>query len=113
MTGAALPTTPPAMPAIETINARPVTAAEFEGSMLHFINEVLPRLDRRGGAWPPVSSRTPLFESGLLDSFSILHLIAALEELTGRAVPDQLVVMKHFQSVEAMSAAFWRPTGND
>jgi len=54
-----------------------------------------------------VSSATPLFSTGLLDSLSILHLIAAVEELTGRAVPDHLVVMKHFQSVEATTAAFW------
>ncbi len=84
-------------------------AAEFEGRLLHFINERLPRLDRRGRTWPPVSNGTPLFATGLLGSLSILHLIAAIEELTGRAVPDQLVVMKHFQSVQAMSAAFWQP----
>lgn len=86
---------------------KPTTLAEFQERLLHFINDELPRLDRAGRTWPPVTSGTPLFVTGLLDSLSILHLIAALEDLTGRPVPDQLVVMKHFQTVEAMTAAFY------
>ena len=85
------------------------TADEFETCLLHFVNEVLPKLDRRGRVWEPVGTDTPLFESGLLDSLSILHLIARVEELTGGTVPDQLVVMKHFRTVAAMTAAFWKP----
>ena len=88
----------------------PAIASELEARLLHFINDVLPSLDRRGRTWPPVSASTPLFSNDLLDSLSILHLIAAIEEFTGRAVPDQLVVMKHFRTVEAMCAAFARPT---
>ena len=86
----------------------PATAEKFETGLLHFINEVLPNLDRRGRHWPPVSVNTPLFETGLLDSLSILHLIARVEELTGNRVPDELVVMKHFRTVQSMSAAFWK-----
>ena len=82
----------------------------FEVALLRFINEVLPTFDRRGRSWSPVAVDTPLFESGLLDSLSILHLIARVEELTGRTVPDQLVVMKHFRTVQAMTAAFWNPS---
>jgi acyl carrier protein len=82
------------------------TAAEFSARLLHFINHTLPRLDRRGRHWEPVVADTPLFASGLLDSLSILHLIAAIEEFTGQPVPDRLVVMKHFASVDAVSAAF-------
>ncbi len=81
----------------------------FVASLLHFINDDLPKLDRRGRAWNPVAADTPLFEDGRLDSLSILHLIARVEELTGQTVPDYLVVMKHFQTVEAMTATFWRP----
>lgn len=88
---------------------QPETADEFETCLLHFVNEVLPKLDRRGRAWAPVSADTPLFESGLLDSLSILHLIARLEELTRSTVPDQLVVMKHFRTVAAMTTTFWKP----
>lgn len=83
--------------------------AEFSARLLHFINHELPKLDRRGRALPQVSADTPLFATGLLDSLSILHLIAAIEELRGRPVPDEMVVMKHFQTVEAMTAAFCKP----
>jgi len=84
--------------------------AAFGASLLRFINEDLPKLDRRGRAWNPVAADTPLFEGGRLDSLSILHLIARVEELTGQTVADHLVVMKHFQTVEAMTATFWRPS---
>src|SRR5438105_2763739 len=85
----------------------PSTADDFRACLLEFINDELPKLDHRWRAWPRVCAETPLFESGLLDSLSILHLIARVEELTGRAVPDRLVVMKNFRSVEAIAAAFW------
>jgi len=81
----------------------------FADALRYFINHDLPRLDRHGRTWEPVTMDTPLFESGRLDSLSILHLIARIEELTGQAVPDQLVVMKHFRTVEAMTAAFGQP----
>lgn len=87
-----------------------MTAADLERHLLHFINEVLPRLDRHGHSWPPVSADTPLFAGGILDSLSILHLLCELEELTGHAIPDQLVVMKHFQTVQAMTTAFHEST---
>jgi acyl carrier protein len=80
--------------------------AELAASLLRFINEDLPKLDRRSRIWNPVAADTPLFEDGRLDSLSILHLIARIEELTGHPVPDHLVVMKHFRTVEAMTAAF-------
>ena len=86
------------------------TAEAFITRLLHFINCDLPHLDRRGREWSPVQVDTPLFASGLLDSLSILHLIAAVEALTGRRIPDESVVMKHFQTVEALTAKFWKPT---
>jgi acyl carrier protein len=82
----------------------------FAESLLQFINKELPKLDRRGRAWKAVEADTSLFENGRLDSLSILHLIARVEELTGCPVPDQLVVMKHFRSVEAMTSAFCKAT---
>lgn len=85
-------------------------SADFEAALLRFINEVLPGLDRRGRKWERVSADTPLFESGLLDSLSILHLLAQVEQLSGRTVPDHLVVMKHFRTVQAIAATFWKPT---
>lgn len=83
------------------------TAADLESLLLHFINETLPKFDRHGRTWPPVSVDTPLFATGRLDSLSILHLIAAVEDFTGSPIPDHMVVMKHFQNVEAICAAFW------
>lgn len=74
--------------------------------MLHFVNEVLPTLDPDTPHADPVQADTPLFETNRLDSLSILHLIAAIEDLTGAAVPDAKVTMKHFQSVEAITASF-------
>jgi acyl carrier protein len=83
-----------------------VTAAEFRDRILRFINDVLPRLDRHGRSYPPVDPATPLFTGGLLDSLSILHLITAIEQLSGRPVPDELVVMKHFRTVDTITATF-------
>lgn len=84
--------------------------AGFEIALLRFVNEVLPTLDRRGRTWSPVAADTPLFESGLLDSLSILHLIAEVERLTGSPVPDHLVLMKHFRTVQAITATFHAPS---
>src|SRR4051812_16314210 len=92
------------MPATETRSIR--TPEEFRASLLHFINEVLPGLDRKHRRYAPVNSGTPLFESGLLDSLSILHLMHEVELLTGKPVPDHLVLMKHFRTVEAIVTTF-------
>jgi hypothetical protein len=86
----------------------PVT--DKSARLLEFINGTLPGLDRRGRSWPRVERHTPLFEDGLLDSLSILHLIACIEELAGAPVPDHLVVMRHFHSVDAIAATFFRET---
>jgi acyl carrier protein len=89
------------------LDSSPVLSpAEFSARLLHFINHEMPKLDRRGRAWPQVAPDTLLFAGGVLDSLSILHLIAAIEELRGRGVPDELVVMKHFRSVDAITDAF-------
>jgi acyl carrier protein len=92
---------------MQTLESTPAaTDAEFRTRLLRFINETLPRLDRRQRAWHSVVADTALFASGLLDSLSILHLIAAVETLAARPVPDRLVVMNHFQTVNAITAAF-------
>jgi acyl carrier protein len=83
-------------------------AATFVDQLLAFINGTLPTLDRKQRKWPRVTQETPLFADGLLDSLSILHLIARVEELTGVPVPDHLVVMRNFQTVDAITAAFFR-----
>lgn len=75
--------------------------------MLHFVNEVLPGLDPGNPlSHEPIEADTPLFQTNRLDSLSILHLIAAIEELSGEPVPDSKVTMKHFQSIETITLAF-------
>ena len=88
----------------------PIDRPGFEIALLRFVNEVLPTLDRRGRTWSAVDVNTPLFEDGRLDSLSILHLIAQVEQLTGQPVPVHLVLMKHFRSVQAIAATFGQPT---
>ncbi|TLD72731.1 hypothetical protein FEM03_01260 [Phragmitibacter flavus] len=76
-------------------------------TLLTLVNEELPRLHGRTPQdWPPVSSDTQLFETGRLDSLSILHLIGAIEDHTGQPVPDWLVSMKYFQSIETITQTF-------
>lgn len=79
----------------------------FRAAMLHFVNEVLPTLDAsKASKADPVQADTMLFETNRLDSLSILHLIAAIEGLTGEPVPDAKVTMKNFQSIETITASF-------
>jgi acyl carrier protein len=88
------------------ISSEPIGIAPMTEALLEFINRTLPRLDRRGRTWPPVQADTPLFATGLLDSLSILHLLAFVEQHTGKPISDHLVVMKNFQSVAASAATF-------
>lgn len=75
--------------------------------MLDFVNRVLPALDANPAVHAePVEADTPLFATSRLDSLSILQLIAAIEELTGEPVPDSMVTMKHFQSIETITRSF-------
>lgn len=83
-----------------------ITAAAFQSALLHLINEVLPTLRLSHTAWQPVDTTTPLFEQGRIDSLAILHLIGAIEDLTGQPVPDHLVSMKHFHTIENITATF-------
>ena len=90
----------------------PATPAGFQAALVHFINEVLPGLHGKGREPFRVDVATPLFETGLIDSLAILHLIAFVEKATRQPIPARLVVMKHFRCVEAICAAFGpRPAG--
>ena len=76
-------------------------------ALLDFINHTLPNLNRRETVLPAVQADTPLFATGLLDSLSILHLLAFVEQYTGRTIPDHLVVMKNFHSAAAIAETFF------
>jgi acyl carrier protein len=51
---------------------------------------------------------TPLFADGWIDSLSILKLIAYLELITGREIPDEEIVMNNFQTVNTIAERFGR-----
>lgn len=83
--------------------------AQFRNALVDFINRKLPELHEFKVA-PNVDVSTPLFESGLIDSLGILHLIAFVERTTGRVIPTRMVVMKHFRTVDAIAETFWTAT---
>jgi acyl carrier protein len=78
---------------------RPVT--EVKHRLLGYINGEL--LAERALVAGP---ETPLFADGWIDSLSILKLIAYLELITGREIPDEEIVMKNFQTVNTIAERF-------
>jgi acyl carrier protein len=87
--------------------APPRTPAAFKDELLHYLREVL----SRGRGQPRESTAgldgsTPLFESGLIDSLTIVQLIAFVERTIGRSVPPRMVVMRHFRTVDAICETF-------
>jgi acyl carrier protein len=77
----------------------------FRQGLIDFINDTLPQLHELKRT-PNVDGQTPLFESGLIDSLGVLHLIAFVEKSIGRRLPTRLVTMKHFRTVDAICEAF-------
>lgn len=49
---------------------------------------------------------TPLFADGWIDSLSILKLIAYVEVLIEREIPDQEIVMENFRTVDTITQHF-------
>ena len=92
-------------------NSRPVpkTGGEFSAALCAFINHELPLLHAKMSTVPDVTPDTLLFATGLIDSMAILHLIAYVEDATGRSITPEQVVMKHFATVAAIVETFWRP----
>ena len=86
----------------------PATCEEFRSALLHFINVRLPEL-RELKFQPDVHRSTLLFESGPIDSLGILHLIAFVENATGRKIPTKMVTMQHFRTVDTICETFWTP----
>jgi acyl carrier protein len=52
------------------------------------------------------SPDTPLFEVGWIDSLKILELIAFIELMIGRNIPDEEIVMKNFRTVTVIVQHF-------
>lgn len=85
---------------------RPVSRKGFADALCHFINCELPAYHSKVRANPEVNPQTPLFAHGLIDSMAILHVIAFVEDLSGKPIPTEKVVMKHFQTVAAITETF-------
>jgi acyl carrier protein len=49
---------------------------------------------------------TPLFDDGWIDSLKILKLIAFVELMMGRSIPDEEIVMKNFRTVTVIVEHF-------
>jgi acyl carrier protein len=52
----------------------------------------------------PLSNATPLLETGVIDSLSLLRLVLFVEERFGIVVDDVDLVPEHFDSVDAICA---------
>jgi acyl carrier protein len=74
---------------------------ELRDKLLNYINQQL--LAHRALRAEP---DTPLFEDGWIESLSILKLIAYLELITGREIPDEEIVMSNFRSANAIAEHF-------
>ena len=77
------------------------TTAEFERQLAHFINATL-----LSGSATTVDRDTRLFEDGYMNSLRILDLIAAVEKMLGRRIPDRAVRLGNFRTIAAISQAF-------
>jgi acyl carrier protein len=87
------------------MTAIPVTAEEvavtFVADMLAWLNGAL-RRDRS----IEFQAHTPLFATGLIDSMSILKLIAWTERAIGRRISDDQIRMDNFHSVQRIAEVF-------
>jgi acyl carrier protein len=76
------------------------------------IREYISRNLVRDQSLLPLEDATPLLESGILDSLSLLRLVLFIEEQFGIAVAGLDVVPEHFASVEAICAYLRSRDGN-
>ncbi len=66
------------------------------------INDYISRELVQDAAMLPLGNATPLLETGVLDSLSLLRLVLFIEERFGIAVDDVDLVPEHFASVDAI-----------
>jgi acyl carrier protein len=75
--------------------------SDARDKLLNFINGELLTDPRRRAA-----PDTLLFEDGWIDSLKILKLIAYVELMIGRNIPDDEIVMKNFRTVTVIVQHF-------
>jgi acyl carrier protein len=72
-----------------------------------FVKELVSWIN--GRLLPPgveVDEHTPLFETGLIDSIRVLHLIAWTERATGRRIPDEMIRLDRFRNPAQIADTF-------
>jgi acyl carrier protein len=69
--------------------------------LLKFVNE-----DLLADSQEKVAPDTALFDEGRIDSLKILRLIAFLEVRSGKKIPDELIVMDRFRTIETIAKNF-------
>ena len=67
-------------------------------NLLRFVNE-----DLLADSKKKVECNTLLFDQGWIDSLKILRLIAFLEVTAGKKIPDALIVMDRFRTIETIA----------
>jgi acyl carrier protein len=68
------------------------------------INDYISREIVQDAALLPLSNETPLLETGVLDSLTLLRLVQFVEERFGIVVDDVDLVPEHFTSVDTICA---------
>jgi acyl carrier protein len=74
--------------------------SEFVEAMLVWLNDRIAPIDFT------ITSDTPLFEGGLIDSIRVLELIAWTEEAIGAVIPDVRIRMDNFRTVARIAEVF-------
>jgi len=68
------------------------------------INDYISRELVQDATLLPLGNATPLLETGILDSLSLLRLVMFIQDQFGIAVDDLDLVPEHFASVDAICA---------
>jgi acyl carrier protein len=68
------------------------------------INDYISREFVQDATLLSLKNATPLFETGILDSLSLLRLVVFLQERFGIAMDDVDLVPENFDSVDAITA---------
>jgi acyl carrier protein/GNAT superfamily N-acetyltransferase len=79
-----------------------MTPAELEQRLLKFTRE---KLAAREVA-PLITVDTRLFEDRVIDSLKVLELIAFVQSVLGRKIPDKHIVLANFRSIATIARVF-------
>lgn len=73
---------------------------QFKKNLHHFIQSNLLREKIE------INNNTELFETGLINSLKILDLIAFIELEIGSTIPDSMIQINHFNSINTIAKYF-------